>query len=95
MEALLSISPEEIGVEEVEKCLKAAELLLVRDKEATTKLEALIGAKNKEVQEYGQSCALGSKAGEASGTYEGETKKADAKAKSINNFGKAEKNKEG
>ena len=75
------MSPEEIGVEEVKRCLKAAELLLVREKEATIKLEALLGAKHKEVQKYEQRCASTISAGEASGTSEGDDKKADAKVR--------------
>ena len=96
METLLSISPEEIGVEEMKKCLKAAELLLVREKEATNKLEALLGAKYMEVQEYEQSCASTIKAGEASGTSEGDDRKADAKVKDLSSsLAKTEKSMKG
>ena len=84
-----------MSVGEWKEYLEGANTILAREKEATIKLEALIGDKTKKVEKHEQRCALESKAEEASDTDEGDYKKADAKAKPTNEHGEAEKNTEG
>ena len=96
LQTLQSLSSKKMGVKELKELLKAVESALAEEHIVTAMLlEAVLGYKSKEIQEHEQRCALESKAEEASDNHEGDTKKADAKAKSINTHGEVEENIEG